>query len=143
MQMLSTFSRLEPDTAFADLNPSVFKLKLTEVTGQYDGQAIEMPQVRIMLVYHSNSFDIDEALELLLAAEFDAASARVLREFYPELDAYDSGIKAYLFKMNIGALARFGAEYARTVALQAWLGIGEGALLNLVNYELIGYYSFE
>ena len=78
-----------------------------------------------------------------VAAEFDAPSAEKLREFYPEFAAYASGIHAYLFKMSVGALARYGSEYAGTVALEAWLGIGEGAVLNLVNYELVGYYSFE
>lgn len=142
MKLLSTFSRLDPDPMLAELDPDTFRLKFTEVTGQYSGTAVEMPRVEIMFVFHTDTQGLKQGLELILAASFDAPSAEFLKAHFPELDAFAHGHPSYCFRLKQDALARYSPDWAQSVALPLWLGTGDGALLNLENYELIGYYEF-
>lgn len=142
MQVLNTFSHLDPDTLFTDLNPDTLRFKFTEVTGQYNSTALEMPRVNILFVFHTDTQGLKQGLELILAASFDTASAEALQVHFPELGAYNQGHHSYCFRMKTEALARYSPDWADSVALPVWLGVGDGALLNLVNYELIGYYEF-
>lgn len=143
MQVLSTLSQLEPDPRFEALITSAFRLKLKGVTGQYAGTALEMPRVETLLVYHTNRQGIAEALELLMAATFDDASAQKLQRNFALADGYAAGIRSYCFRMKPEVLARYGPDYVSSIELAAWLCFGEGAFLNLAHYDLVAYYSFD
>lgn len=143
MQVFTTLHQLEPDPSFEALVPNTFRLKLKGVTGQYAGTALEMPRAETLLVYHTNRQGLAEALELIMAATFDDASAQKLQAHFALADAYAAGITSYCFRMKPETLARYGPDYVSTIELAAWLSFGEGAFLNLAHYDLVAYYRFD
>ncbi|HEY9841943.1 MAG: hypothetical protein ACAI44_40270 [Candidatus Sericytochromatia bacterium] len=144
MKVLETFAKLEAALPLAqDLGQVVnsFRLRLSRVTGQYNGVPLEMPRVQTLLLSDETPAG-PQARTLLLAAEFDPAATAELAKHFPAVADAGPEPRGLLFRLAPEVLELYGADFAATTELSDWLAIGRGAFLNLANYACIGYFDF-
>ena len=117
---------------------SRFRIKLQMVRGKYAEDEIRFP--KMILTYLTRSGQgTTLPLGLQLAVELEPEAAAALSQVFTPLEAVINDYVSYLFEMKPEVFNRHAEAFDQAIRLEDWFAPGDGAVVDLQNYNCLGY----